>query len=127
MSNTKMVVVMRKDLNMRRGKQIAQSCHASLAIFTNMLSESGGNWTIDIPTVMGEWLKDSFTKICVYVNSEKELFDIYDKAKASGMLCSIIQDAGRTEFNGVPTYTCCAIGPDYIDKIDEITGRLPLL
>ena len=124
---TKMVIVMRKDLNMRRGKQIAQSCHASLAILTNMLSESGGNWTIDIPTVMEEWLKDSFTKICVYVNSEKELFDIYDKAKANDILCSIIQDAGRTEFNGVPTYTCCAIGPDYSDKINEITGKLPLL
>jgi PTH2 family peptidyl-tRNA hydrolase len=36
-------------------------------------------------------------------------------------------DAGLTEFNGVPTKTCIAIGPNWSDEIDEITGHLKLL
>ncbi|MCA9071910.1 MAG: hypothetical protein KDA84_23440, partial [Planctomycetaceae bacterium] len=33
----------------------------------------------------------------------------------------------KTEFHGVPTPTCLAIGPAGADKIDEITGKLQLL
>jgi peptidyl-tRNA hydrolase len=54
-------------------------------------------------------------------------FDIYDKAKELNIPCALIQDAGLTEFNGVPTYTCCAIGPDDQVNIDKVTGELPLL
>jgi PTH2 family peptidyl-tRNA hydrolase len=35
-------------------------------------------------------------------------------------------DAGKTEFNGVPTLTCIAIGPEYEDIINPITGQLEL-
>lgn len=34
---------------------------------------------------------------------------------------------GKTEFHGVPTRTCLAIGPDDSEKIDAITGQLQLL
>jgi len=61
------------------------------------------------------------------VNSEAELLDLRDKAKAAGILHAIIQDAGKTEFHGVPTYTVVAIGPVWSDEIDPITGHLPLL
>jgi len=33
----------------------------------------------------------------------------------------------ETEFHGVPTNTCLAIGPDLAEKIDSITGDLELL
>ena len=39
----------------------------------------------------------------------------------------MIVDAGLTEFNGVPTKTCIAIGPANPDDIDEITKHLKLL
>jgi PTH2 family peptidyl-tRNA hydrolase len=76
---------------------------------------------------MLHWLNDIYTKVCVYVNSEQELLDIYNKAKEANIPCSLIQDCGLTEFGGVPTYTCVAVGPDWNDKINEITGHLPLL
>ena len=42
------------------------------------------------------------------------------------MLVQLCVDAGRTEFHGVPTATCCAIGPDWPERIDPITGHLKL-
>jgi peptidyl-tRNA hydrolase, PTH2 family len=39
----------------------------------------------------------------------------------------LITDAGHTEFKGVPTKTCLAIGPNDVDEIDVVTGHLKLL
>ena len=68
-----------------------------------------------------------FKKVVVYVNSEQELLELAHKAYANKLPCKIITDAGETEFHGVPTITCMAIGPAYSDQIDPITGDLPLL
>ena len=76
---------------------------------------------------LNEWLSGSFTKVCLSCDSEQELLDLHAKAKAAGILCSLIKDAGKTEFGGVPTYTAIAIGPDYPENIDPITGHLKLL
>ena len=39
-----------------------------------------------------EWINGQFTKICLYVESEKELLDIYEEAKQKGLICSSILD-----------------------------------
>lgn len=124
--NTKQVIVIRKDLNMRKGKIAAQASHASLAVFTNIMIMNGPEYRMILTDSMREWLNGSFTKICVYVESEEELIEIHQKAKSSNIPCSIITDNGTTEFNGVPTKTAVAIGPDYSNIIDNITGHLPL-
>ncbi len=72
------------------------------------------------------WIDNLFTKICVSVDSEEELLDIYNKGKNAGLICALIQDAGRTEFNGVPTYTCCSI-LGWKEDVDVITKDLKLL
>ena len=124
--NTKQVIVIRKDLNMRKGKMIAQGAHASIAVLKKVACTSDGEFFFNLQGALGDWLMGHQTKIVVYVKSEKELHDIYKKAEEAGILCSLIQDAGRTEFKE-PTYTAVAIGPDYQDKIDPITKELPLL
>jgi peptidyl-tRNA hydrolase, PTH2 family len=126
--STKQVIVIRKDLKIRRGKEIAQACHASLGAFTQRLVHNVDkqNHTLKLSKAEEEWLAGSFRKICVYVNSEQELIDVYLKSKLLGVNCILIEDNGTTEFHGVKTKTCCAIGPDYDDKVDEITGHLPL-
>ena len=125
--NTKQVIVARKDLNMGKGKLSSQCCHASLAVFTQDLSvDDFGNWYLPLNRYEAvSWLQNSFVKICVYVNSEEELIEVYNKAKALDLLCSLIKDSGKTEFK-VPTYTAVAIGPAEVSKIDLITGSLPL-
>lgn len=134
MSKVKQVIVMRKDLNMRKGKMIAQGAHSSLKIFFDRMKNSDatgsfddGNRIINFTSEELEWVNGIFTKICVSVNSEAELLEIYNKAKDNGLNCSLIQDSGLTEFSGIPTITCCAIGPNSSDKIDVITGNLSLL
>ena len=126
-SETKMVIILRKDLNMRKGKMISQACHACLKVFFDKSFFLWFFMIIKLTPVMLRWIKDKFTKIVVSVNSEQELLDLYNKAQEANIPSSLIQDCGFTEFNEVPTYTAVAIGPDYNDKIDEITRNLPLL
>lgn len=129
----KQVIVIRKDLNMRKGKMVAQGAHASMAALlgeSNELNIPGGTiLELDITqgSPLGDWLSEKFTKICVGCNSEEELLELYYKARKSGIITALIEDSGATEFNGIPTKTCVAIGPDESEKIDEITGHLKLL
>jgi len=127
--DVKQVIVLRKDLNMRKGKMVAQGAHASLEAIFNNLMVYGETYTIPRGECLDAWLdmKNGFKKICVSVNSEQELLDVYEKAKETGHFCSLVKDLGHTEFNGVPTYTAVAIGPAPSDEIDLITKDLPLL
>jgi PTH2 family peptidyl-tRNA hydrolase len=119
----KQVIVMRNDLKMRKGKQIAQGSHASISFLTRRLNSD----KIKLSKQEQEWLDHSFTKVCVRVDSEEQLLEIFQKAKDAMLEVHLITDSGKTEFHGVPTKTCLAIGPDYSHKIDQITGQLQLL
>jgi PTH2 family peptidyl-tRNA hydrolase len=126
----KQIIVIRKDLKMRKGKMIAQGAHASMKVLLDcqITSAHGGCERVyEFSSAINEWLNGQFTKICVSVNSEEELDALYSKAKELHIPCAMIVDAGKTEFNGVPTKTCIAIGPATADIIDRITGGLPLL
>ncbi len=133
----KQVIIIRADLRnlvgqkLRTGKLIAQGAHASLkAIFDNAHKLPAESETIiysDPGTALGLWLEGRSTKICVSCNSEQELIDLYDKAKAARLICSMVIDAGLTEFGGVPTKTAVAIGPAYPEDVDPITSHLSLL
>ena len=129
--DVKQVIVLRKDLNMRKGKMVAQGAHASMKVIVDLMAHhDDGSLVIDedsVTAAMRQWLEGAFAKVCVGVNSEQELGSIYQQAVDAGLPCSIITDAGRTEFNGVPTKTAVAIGPAYVDEIDLITGDLSLL
>ncbi len=123
----KQVIVMRHDLKIRRGKQIAQGAHASMAFLTRRLQEFGTMSFSDFTDTEQAWLTESFAKVCCRVDSEEELMAIHDAAIAAGLQVHLITDSGKTEFHGQPTRTCLAVGPDLVEKIDEITGELKLL
>ena len=124
---------MRKDLGMRKGKMISQGAHASMKVFFDrMRKKDKYQYMLNLPACelgeeMARWIDSIFTKITCGVKSEEELLDIYNKAKEAKLPCSLIQDAGKTEFKGVPTNTCCAIGPANEEAINKITGELSLL
>lgn len=114
----KMIIVMRNDLNMRKGKIAAQSGHAVLLAYkvADHTDEAFRSWDLG-----------QFTKICVRADSEQQLLEIVEKAKANFLNVALITDAGHTEFHGVPTHTCCAIGPAWAEDLEPITGGLTLL
>jgi PTH2 family peptidyl-tRNA hydrolase len=117
----KQVICVRKDLNMRKGKMIAQGSHASLMAYMNAMHNGA-----HVSQVF-DWLQNyAMTKICVGVESEEQLFLIYNQAKNKNLPCSLVLDAAKTEFKE-PTHTCCAIGPASEEEIDAITGNLKLL
>ena len=123
----KQVIALRKDLNMRKGKMVAQGSHASMRAALCRGQVVGEELRIPLDSDLGPWLLGRFTKVCVHVTGEAALFDIFNRAKEAGLPCALIQDSGLTEFNGIPTYTCVAVGPALKEAVDRITGELPLL
>ena len=142
---TKQVIVMRKFKGLRTGKYIAQACHASMAFLTregemyiggvrdyygNHTNTRFENDSESIETHYHEishWLHHSFKKVVVYVNSEEELIELHQKAFNAGLMSHLIEDNGATEFHGVKTLTCLAIGPHKSEKFEGLTDHLPLL
>jgi PTH2 family peptidyl-tRNA hydrolase len=130
--STKQVIVLRKDLKMRKGKMVSQGAHSSGKVFFDrgkIETFGDGNKYLVIPLTddMVTWVDNIFTKVCCGVDSEDELLELYAKAKLLGLPCSLIQDIGLTEFDGVPTYTAISIGPAKNEEVDLITGHLKLL
>jgi PTH2 family peptidyl-tRNA hydrolase len=131
----KQVIVIRRDLKMRRGKEIAQGAHASMAFLAKRLGRwvaegyedpPGVECTAKFTRAEYEWLTGAFRKITVQVDSEAELVELEARAQAAGLTAYLITDSGLTEFHGVPTPTALAIGPDYEDLVDAVTGGLKL-
>ena len=114
---------------MRRGKEIAQGSHASMAFLVNrMRALPGASSEVSVALKPAElqWITKGMAKVCLKVNSEEELLECHAKAEAIGLESHLIRDSGRTEFDGVPTFTACAIGPAEPERIDQVTGELTL-
>ena len=117
----------------RQGKMIAQGAHASMKVIFDHFQDSGdGRYELGPDegwdwSVVRQWVEGKFTKIVVGVETEAELLVLRDQAVAAGLPCALIQDAGDTEFGGVPTHTALAIGPADAERLGPITGALKLL
>ncbi len=114
----KMVIVIRADLKMGRGKVAAQAGHAAVSA-SEYARKNRPEWWIP-------WISEGQCKIAVKVNSEPEIVEIERKARTAGLPVALIVDRGLTE---IPpnTITCLGIGPAPTNKMDAITGRLNLL
>lgn len=126
--NVKQVIVMRVDINMRKGKMIAQGAHASSLWFLRQgMLYPNGSFRV-LPT--GEqraWMSGPFTKVCVRADSEAHLLELCEQGRAAGLVVHEMWDNGATEFHGVRTLTCAAFGPHESHLLDPVTGGLTLL
>lgn len=124
----KQAIVIRKDLSMRRGKEIAQGSHASMAFLVRRLQEGAAPGRLEGAFSAEElaWMRGGMAKICLQVDSEEDLLRLHGEALKEGLAAELIRDSGRTEFGGVPTLTCLAVGPDAAEKLDRVTGGLRL-
>lgn len=129
----KQVIIVRTDLNMRKGKMISQGAHASMMFITKVMTSprptSPGRrlCQFTVTADVFKWLTDKFTKVVVGVDSEKELLELHKQATEAGLVSHYVTDEGLTEFKGIPTITALAIGPARSSLINPITGHLKLL
>jgi PTH2 family peptidyl-tRNA hydrolase len=72
--STKMVCVVRKDLKMRRGKEIAQGGHAWMAWLAERIAGGGAP---ALSTAEWDWLESSYRKITLQVSSETDLLAVH--------------------------------------------------
>ena len=114
----KMVLVVRNDLKMGKGKIGAQCGHASVGAYQSGMQK--------MSAVMRRWENSGCAKICVKVESEAELMNIRRGASMRGFNYSLIHDAGRTQI-AAGSATVLAIGPALVEELDTLTGNLKLL
>lgn len=132
--SVKQVIVIRRDLAMRRGKEIAQGAHASAMWLLERLKQGEedrdlGNLVLSelyFSPAEEAWIRGDYRKVVVQVQSLEELDQLYHLAIHNGLTTYKVVDLGATEFKGVPTVTALAIGPNNADAIDFVTRHLKL-
>lgn len=102
-----LTIFVRKDLSMRKGKMAAQSAHAAMKLFLEVMVPENGFLVLknEQDKEFKNFLETPIVKI-VMSKDENEFDNAYNKAKPY----SVIIDNGRTEFHGIPTKTCAAQG-----------------
>ncbi|RVE45541.1 hypothetical protein evm_009806 [Chilo suppressalis] len=117
-SEYKLVLVVRTDLNMSKGKIAAQCGHAAVGAFEKAQRKD--------PEGLKCWQMTGQAKVAVKTDSVDEIKQIADNAKKMGLITSMIRDAGRTQI-APNSITVLGVGPAPKDVVDKVTGHLKLL
>ncbi len=113
----KQVIILRKDLNMSKGKAAAQASHAAVAAAIKSKREKQRDFEI--------WWRTGQKKVVLAADSEVELLALENKLRATGVIVVKIDDAGRTQLPPNIT-TALGIGPHAQKDVEEITSTLKL-
>ncbi|KAF1836865.1 peptidyl-tRNA hydrolase [Decorospora gaudefroyi] len=116
----KMVLVVRTDLGMTKGKIGAQCGHATLACYKHFLRHAPNS------KILQRWERMGQAKVALQVKSEEELEMLQAQALSLGLVAHVIHDAGRTQIAS-GSATVLGIGPAPKSVIDQVTGHLKLL
>lgn len=116
--NTKLVYCVRTDLKMGKGKLAAQVGHATLGIYKKNLKQKNNH--------LEKWGMTGEAKIVVKIKSEREMFQLKQRAEQMNMITHIVCDAGHTQV-AAGSNTVLAIGPDFENRLNMVTGHLKLL
>ncbi len=113
----KLVVVVRTDLGISKGKMAVQVAHAAVNCALKSRKSDSSNFK--------KWFDEGQKKVVVKGQNESTLRDLQQHAREIGLVSSLVTDAGLTE---VPagTVTCLGIGPASESEIDSITGDYSL-
>ncbi|EPS45023.1 hypothetical protein H072_954 [Dactylellina haptotyla CBS 200.50] len=114
----KLVLCVRTDLGMTKGKMAAQCGHATLACYKAVSRHA--------PLLLKRWESTGQAKIALKVDSEEELLTLQAQAMSLGLVAKVVHDAGRTQI-AAGSSTVLGIGPAPKSVINQITGHLKLL
>jgi len=114
----KMVLVVRTDLGMSRGKMCSQCGHAAVGAYERAIRKNN--------SYLSQWSQTGQAKVALKVESEEGILQLHLSARHRGLNTFIVADAGRTQIEA-GSITVLAIGPGPKPLIDEVTGHLRLL
>ncbi|PWN29481.1 peptidyl-tRNA hydrolase II [Jaminaea rosea] len=114
----KLVLLVRQDLKMDKGKIAAQCSHATLACYKSMLKSN--------PKLLKHWETIGQAKVALKCPSEEEMNRLEAQARSLGLCAKSIRDAGRTQV-AAGSKTVLGIGPGPVKIVNEVTGHLKLL
>ncbi|RZC35744.1 PTH2 and/or DUF2000 domain containing protein [Asbolus verrucosus] len=113
-----MVIIIRTDLNMGKGKIASQAAHAAVSLYESALKSSNPH--------LKSWLLSGQPKVILKVDSYNVLISVYDGAKLNNLNACVIRDAGLTQIEA-GALTAVGIGPGKEEDIDKLTKTLKLL
>jgi PTH2 family peptidyl-tRNA hydrolase len=116
-SDTKVVIVVRLDLDISRGKTAVQVAHA--AVMCALESRVKAKPWFD------RWMDGGQRKVVVKAQDLKQLRELHARAEREGLVSVLVQDAGLTEVEPGTT-TVLGVGPAPDAVVDKVTGGLPL-
>ncbi|RAL09745.1 aminoacyl-tRNA hydrolase [Aspergillus homomorphus CBS 101889] len=115
----KLVLVVRTDLGMTKGKIAAQCSHATLACYKYLTAHTPNS------PLLRRWEAQGQAKIALQVKSEEEMEMLYAQAISLGLCARVITDAGRTQIASGSRTVLGVLGPRSV--VDGVTGHLKLL
>ncbi|KAM0949253.1 putative aminoacyl-tRNA hydrolase [Dioscorea sansibarensis] len=113
----KMVLVVRNDLKMGKGKIAAQCSHATLGLYKKLNNRA--------PKALNRWEMCGQIKVVLKIESEEDMLLLHDRAKSLKLPTHITIDAGRTQIAPNSRTVMAILGP--ADVVDDVTGGLKLL
>ena len=111
----KMVILVRQDLQLPKGKMSVQVAHAAVEAALKAPQDA-----------LKQWRQQGQKKVVLKVPDEKTLYKYTQLAKDEGITTAVITDAGKTVI-APGTVTCSAIGPAPEASIDRISGELQMM
>ncbi|EFQ30064.1 peptidyl-tRNA hydrolase PTH2 [Colletotrichum graminicola] len=122
----KLVLVVRTDLGMTKGKMAAQASHATLACYKSLSRAAAKDPSSSAANILKRWERLGQAKIAVQIKDQDEMLELMGKARSLGVTSEVIADAGRTQIEA-GSLTVLGVGPAPRSLVDQITGHLKLL
>ncbi|VDL93399.1 unnamed protein product [Schistocephalus solidus] len=116
-SEPKLVLLVRQDLGMTKGKIAAQCSHATLGCYKQAEEFC--------PEILERWERNGQPKIVLKAPSLDVLRECEKMADRLNLNNCLIHDAGRTQI-AAGSATVLGIGPGPADLIDKVSGHLKL-
>ncbi len=114
----KVVVLVRTDLDMGKGKIAAQVGHASVDLALRARDKD--------KKAFDSWMMSGQKKVVLKVANMEEMVRYMNEARSYGIYTSMICDAGRTQI-APGSATCVGLGPAPCSDLDKVTGGLKML
>ena len=126
-SHIKQVILLRRDIRLRRAEAAALAAKASMSFISEgNESDRSDVVQIELSGIEAEWLLGNSTRIVLGVSSEDAIRKLLLKAEIQGISTYEILGSTSGKIDEGMQIIAASLGPDEGDKLDAITGNLKL-